>query len=77
MSITKTFFSIPLISIMSISYIFTKFEVKEIKKRSLFGLNPHLSLNFTAQKHKKQGRKNGAKFRFRIKIYGTKIDTET
>ena len=34
MSNTKPFFSIPLISIMSISYKFTKFEVKEIKKRS-------------------------------------------
>ena len=33
MSITKIFFSIPLISIMSISYKFTKFVVKEIEKK--------------------------------------------
>ena len=62
MSITKTFFTILLISVMSISYKFTTFEVKEIKKIPfLFGLNPHLSLNFTVQMDKKSRKKEWRK----------------
>ena len=59
----KHLFSILHISIISISYKFTEFEVKEIKKKKVnintipFGLNPHLSLNFTVQKNKKSRKK--------------------
>ena len=55
------------------SYQFTKFEVKEIKKsserkyRSFFWLNPHLSLNFTVQKYKKSRKKKWRKVQVQAK----------
>ena len=76
-------FSIPLISIMSISYKFTKFEVKEIKKRNEkntipFWAQPTSKFEFhsTEAQTIKEGKMEES-LGLGKKSYGTKTDTET